>query len=186
MTNEQGKHLVDTGLFQSEALPALEVTGGCICCHLDDFNERVNELISQFNPEVIFAESVGSCTDLVATVVKPLKEIRRDFDAPTSLSVFTDARLFYRHLNGMEMPFSDGVVYIFEKQLEESELIVVNKIDLLDGDKAASIVELAKKKYPAKKIRVQNSLDRAQVVGWLDILDSGPEAAAPGIPRSGL
>jgi Ni2+-binding GTPase involved in maturation of urease and hydrogenase len=172
VTNEQGKHLVDTGLFQSKVLPALEVTGGCICCHLDDFNERVNELMSQYNPDVIFAESVGSCTDLVATVIKPLLNLRKDFAFPTSLSVFTDARLFARLINGLELPFSDGVVYILEKQLDEAELIIINKIDLLDEEKKGSILRQAQVKYPGKRFRVQNSLQREQVADWLEILNS--------------
>ena len=172
VTNEQGKHLVDTAYLQARDLPALEVTGGCICCHLDDFNERVDELIAKHHPDVIFAESVGSCADLVATVIKPLVKLRVDFDYPASLSVFTDARLLYRYLNKMEMPFSDGVVYIFEKQLEEAELVVINKIDLLEDAKSVEIVALAQNRYPGKTFRLQNSLDRDQVQEWLGILSS--------------
>ena len=178
VTNEQGKHLVDTGLFQAQSLPALEVTGGCICCHLDDFNERVDELLENYDPDVIFAESVGSCTDLVATVIKPLLDLRKDFDFPASLSVYTDARLFYRSLKGLEMPFSDGIVYIFEKQLEESELVIINKIDLLDRAKQEEILHLARQKYPQKRFRVQNSLEKEQVQGWLDVLMS-PQSPVP-------
>ena len=178
VTNEQGKHLVDTGLFQSQSLPALEVTGGCICCHLDDFNERVDELLEKHDPDVIFAESVGSCTDLVATVIKPLLDLRKDFDFLVSLSVYTDARLFYRSLKGLEMPFSEGVVYIFEKQLEESELVIINKIDLMDIEKKNEVLQLARQKYPDKKFRVQNSLDSDQVAGWLLVLES-PESPMP-------
>ena len=120
VTNEQGKHLVDTAYFQALNLPALEVTGGCICCHLDDFNERVDDMVSKYDPDVIFAESVGSCADLVATVLKPLVKLRVDFESPASLSVFADARLLYRFLNGMEMPFSDDVIYIFQKTVGRS------------------------------------------------------------------
>jgi len=172
VTNEQGKHLVDTAFLRSKALPTLEVTGGCICCHLDDFNERVDELMIRYNPDVILAESVGSCTDLVATVLKPLLRLRTDFDQPSSLSVFTDARLFYRYLRGLELPFSEEVMYIYEKQLEESGLIVINKCDLLDEEKTSEILPLAAAKYPGKTFRLQNSLERTQVAEWLDLLDS--------------
>ena len=172
ITNEQGKHLVDTAFLRSKSLPTLEVTGGCICCHLDDFNERVDELTIRYRPDVIFAESVGSCADLVATVLKPLVKLRADFDQPTSLSVFTDARLFYRYLIGLEMPFSEEVTYIYEKQLEEGGLIVINKSDLLDEKKTSVMLPLAAAKYPGKTFRLQNSLMRNQVEEWLDLLDS--------------
>lgn len=172
VTNEQGKHLVDTGLFQSESLPALEVTGGCICCRLDDFNERVDDLLNKIDPDVIFAESVGSCTDLVATVTKPLINLREDFEETASLSVFTDARLFFRFLQGKEMPFSDSVIYIFEKQLEEAELIIINKADLLEEIDTSEIIDLAQTRFPDKSFRLQNSLESSQVAEWLELLES--------------
>ncbi len=172
VTNEQGKHLVDTAYFQALNLPALEVTGGCICCALDDFNDRVDDLMARYQPDVIFAESVGSCADLVATVLKPLLKLRVDFENPASLSVFADARLLYRFLRGMEMPFSDEVIYIFQKQLEEAELIVINKVDLLKDAQSVEIQALAGKRFPGKTFRLQNSLEREQVEEWLGILAS--------------
>jgi G3E family GTPase len=167
ITNEQGKHLVDTGFLRSEGLPALEVTGGCICCHLDDFTERVEEITSQFDPHVLFAESVGSCTDLVATVIKPLLDARKGAAEPASLSVFADSRLLLRWLRGLEMPFSDGVMYIFEQQIEEAGLLVANKIDLLGEPAAREVARLARKKYPRKQVRLQNSLDLKDVRDWM-------------------
>src|SRR5512142_726693 len=75
ITNDQGKYLVDTAFFRLESIPALEVTGGCFCCNYDDLKGRLAQLIASAGPEVIFAESVGSCADIVATVVKPLLEL---------------------------------------------------------------------------------------------------------------
>jgi len=172
ITNEQGRHLVDTALFQAQAMPALEVTGGCICCHLDDFAERIGEMVAQFDPQVIFAESVGSCTDLVATVIKPLQALQKNFGSPASLSVFADARLLLRYLRGLEMPFSEGVMYIYGSQLEEAGLIVINKADLLSQKDLNDVLHLAGKAYPGKAIRAQNSFDRSQVADWLGIISS--------------
>lgn len=31
VTNDQGRYLVDTAFFRSEAVPTVEVTGGCFC-----------------------------------------------------------------------------------------------------------------------------------------------------------
>ena len=172
VTNEQGRHLVDTALFHAQAIPAMEVTGGCICCHLDDFAERMGEMVAQFDPQVIFAESVGSCTDLVATVIKPMQDRRKNFGSPASLSVFADARLLLRYLRGLEMPFSEGVIYIFGSQLEEAGLIVINKADLLSQKDLNDILQLAKQAYPEKRFRIQNSLVQSQVAEWLDIISS--------------
>ena len=172
ITNEQGKHLVDTAFIRSGGLPALEVTGGCICCNLDDFEQRVEEIAKRYAPQIIFAESVGSCADLVATVIKPLSDFHKSSARPASLSVFADSRLLLRFLHGQELPFSEGVIYIFEKQIEESGLVVVNKIDLLSEGDVHDVVHLAQARYPEKQIRPQNSLDEGDVNGWLALIQS--------------
>ncbi len=176
ITNEQGKHLVDTAFLHASGIPALEVTGGCICCHLDDFEDRIEEITAKFNPQVLFAESVGSCTDLVATVIKPLSDYRKTSAHPASLSVFTDSRLLLRYLRGQELPFSDGVIYIFEKQIEETSLLIANKIDLLSERMQHDLLQLAEQRYPDKSIRPQNSLDTAQVAEWLALIQSANAA----------
>jgi len=172
ITNEQGRHLVDTGFIRSENLPALDVTEGCICCHLDDFADRIEEISQKFNPEILFAESVGSCADLVATVINPLLEIRKTSAVPASLSVFADSRLFLRWLKGQEMPFSEQVMYIYDKQLEEAGLIVINKVDLFTEEEKEEVFTLANKRFPQKQIRLQNSLEENQVRDWLEQIRS--------------
>jgi hypothetical protein len=69
--NDQGDDLVDTHLVQSHCVPADQVAGGCFCCRFPDLVEALDR-ISCCDPEVIFAEAVGSCTDIVATTLRPL------------------------------------------------------------------------------------------------------------------
>ena len=69
--NDQGDDLVDRHLVQSHCVPADQVAGGCFCCRFPDLIEAI-ERISCCDPEVIFAEAVGSCTDIVATTLRPL------------------------------------------------------------------------------------------------------------------
>jgi len=170
ITNEQGKHLVDTRFLRAHNLPVLDVTGGCFCCHLDDFAERIEEMAEQTSLQIIFAESVGSCTDLVATVIKPLLDWRKTAAIPSSLSLFTDSRLLLRYLDWQELPFSEEIIYIFEKQIEETDLLVINKIDLLTEASARRLLELAREAYPRKTLLLQNSLQREAVSRWLEYL----------------
>jgi hypothetical protein len=69
--NDQGDDLVDTHLVQSHCVPADQVSGGCFCCRFPDLIEALDR-IACCHPEVIFAEAVGSCTDIVATTLRPL------------------------------------------------------------------------------------------------------------------
>jgi G3E family GTPase len=67
VTNDQGKYLVDTAFFRLADIPAVEVSGGCFCCNYPNLDKSLDELVESARPDVIFAESVGSCADLVAT-----------------------------------------------------------------------------------------------------------------------
>ncbi|MGV8026218.1 MAG: GTP-binding protein [Anaerolineaceae bacterium] len=170
ITNDQGKHLVDTAFFRAQDFPALEVTGGCFCCNFNDLGNQIEKIAKDYNPDVLFAESVGSCADIVATVVKPLQEIRADLGEAASYTVFCDVRLLERYLLGEEMPFNEDVVYIFAKQIEEAGILIINKIDLLDQTRLEKVVELARERYPQAIIRIQNSLDADQVKQWVDLI----------------
>lgn len=170
VTNDQGRYLVDTAFFRSLHMPAVEVTGGCFCCNYNDLDASLAQLQAQVQPDVIFAESVGSCTDVVATVVKPLLHLSQQ---PASLSVFVDCRLLQRRLAGLELPFADDVVYIFDKQLEEAGLIVVNKIDLLDDAAREALASRIEGRFPGRRVLLQNTLDAGNIAHWVDLLESG-------------
>jgi len=173
ITNDQGKYLVDTAFFHLADLPAVEVSGGCFCCNYDDLDARLSQLIEMAAPDVIFAESVGSCADIVATVVNPLLTLGHEDVKPASFSVFTDARLLQRRLAGFELPFSDDVVYIYDKQIEEAGLIIANKVDLLTSLSARELDSLLDQHYPGQPHLLQTSLTVDGVWPWLDLIESG-------------
>ena len=170
ITNDQGRHLVDTAILRSENLPVMEVTNGCFCCNFDDLNQRLAELGEMHKLDVIFAESVGSCADVVATVVKPLLELDLGAVKPNSFSVFSDIRLLKRFPLGQEMPFSEDVSYIFSQQIKEAGILIINKTDLLSKIEQKEVIDLAGAAYPAKPIISQNSLNEENVKKWVDVL----------------
>ena len=177
ITNDQGKYLVDTHFLRLEDIPTVEVNGGCFCCNYTNFDESLDLLTARFRPDIIFAESVGSCADIVATVLQPLLKHKGNSPEETSLSVFTDARLLKAFLNGRDLPFQEGVIYIFEKQIEEANILVINKIDLLDQKDANELVWVTQLKYPEKVIIAQSSLSPDTVHPWLERLNSNPTYA---------
>src|SRR5438477_6928699 len=136
ITNDQGSELVDTAMLRSRGFATEEIPGGCFCCRFNSLVEAADRLTAATRPEVFIAEPVGSCTDLVATVTYPLRRIYGDNFAITPLSVLADPiralRIFGLEEGGK---FSEKVLYIYRKQLEEADFIVINKCDLLDASK---------------------------------------------------
>jgi G3E family GTPase len=170
ITNDQGDYLVDSRFIQHSDIPYAEVTGGCFCCNYNQLDTQVNTLKNNFNPSAIFAEFVGSCTDLVATVLKPLIEYRSSVDEQVTFSSFVDAQLFLMHLKGEALPFSIETKYIWEKQIEEAEILVINKIDLLSEVELEKLMLLTKDMVPSKKLFFQNSLDDTSLNNWIDAI----------------
>ena len=78
ITNDQGSSLVDTVRMEAEGLAVREVAGACFCCRFDELAARCAELVEAEQPDVILAEPVGSCTDLAATVVNPMRRLLGD------------------------------------------------------------------------------------------------------------
>ena len=118
--NDQGGSLVDTEMARSNGLQAGEVTGGCFCCRFSELVAVANSFRS-YGPEVIFAEPVGSCTDLSATILQPLQiEFQQQFRV-APLSILVDP--------GRAVPPNSDVAFLFEKQMEEADLLCFTKSD---------------------------------------------------------
>src|SRR3972149_1969788 len=75
ITNDQAANLVDTRILQQSGFGVAEVAGGCFCCRFNDFVAASDRLLNELRPDVLFAEPVGSCTDLSATGLQTLKEL---------------------------------------------------------------------------------------------------------------
>jgi G3E family GTPase len=175
ITNDQGQYLVDSEFLEAEGISSAQVTGGCFCCNYDQLNEQIQQMKVTTSPDVIFAESVGSCTDLVATVLKPLLKFRQGEMEAVTFSCFVDARLLLMHVEGRRLPFSQDTAYIWEKQIEEASLIVVNKIDLISPADLPVFQQALAAKYPNKKFLFQNSLNEGSVREWLNALDASDD-----------
>src|SRR5438094_3715946 len=133
ITNDQGSELVDTAMLRSRGFATEEIPGGCFCCRFNSLVEAANKLSAATRPDVFIAEPVGSCTDLVATVSYPLRRIYGENFSVAPLSGLVDPARAQR-VFGLERGarFSEKVLYIYRKQLEEADVIVINKCELIE------------------------------------------------------
>ncbi|MEO7046335.1 MAG: GTP-binding protein [Ferruginibacter sp.] len=174
ITNDQGIRLVDGDFFEHLNIPGRQVVNGCFCCNYNDLDDSIQSLININQPDIIFAESVGSCTDIVATVMKPLLQYRPE--TKITISTFADIRLLKIILKNDIGIFDKSVRYIYLKQLEEAEVIVVSKIDLVNNESLQEIKEMMNEKYGDKILLYQNSFDAINLQQWLRVLDNKPFA----------
>jgi G3E family GTPase len=128
-------------------------------------------LDERYHPDIIFAEAVGSCTDLIATVALPLIKYKQ---IPVVVSVFVDAEFLQSMLNNTTQ-FSENIHYIYNKQIEEADLVIINKKDRLTSEQITLMNQILKAKYPSRIFLFQNSLDEKDIEEWLDIVENFPE-----------
>jgi G3E family GTPase len=179
ITNDQSQGLVDTSIVAARGYPVEEITGGCFCCRFNSLTDAADRLTREARPEVFLAEPVGSCTDLRATVQYPLRRLYGDDYRVAPLSVLVDPIRAARIL-GLEggRTFSPKVLYVYEKQLEEADLIVINKIDLVSTVERDALERALRTRFPQADVVAVSTRAGTNLNDWFDRL-SGRPAARP-------
>ena len=173
VTNDQAYGLVDTASLRSQGFLVGEVPGACFCCKFDDLVETVSKLGADAHPDVIITEPVGSCTDLMATVIQPLRHLYGDRYDLGPLTVLCKPEHGRKILGGATGGFSPQAAYIFFKQLEEAQLIVLNKIDRLSPREISELIELLEKRFPGKQVLAASANTGAGFDNLIAALESG-------------
>jgi G3E family GTPase len=178
ITNDQGSELVDTAMLRSRGFATEEIPGGCFCCRFNSLVDAAKNLTAQTRPDVFIAEPVGSCTDLVATVSYPLRRIYGDDFTIAPLSVLVDPvralRVFGAEEGGR---FSEKVRYIYRKQLEEADCIVVNKCDVLDLERGGRVRDLLAKHFPAAELFAGSAREGTGLEKWFAKIISASQSS---------
>jgi G3E family GTPase len=153
VTNDQAQDLVDTHSLRAQGFPVEEVAGACFCCKFDDLVSRVEALALNDRPDVILAEPVGSCTDLVATVAQPIKDLYRErFEVAPYAVLFKPSHGLRILRDEKSAGFSPKAAYIFRKQLEEADVIAINRIDEMTSDSVDELAVLVGRQYPGTPV----------------------------------
>ncbi len=183
ITNDQGVELVDTAMLRARGFATEEIPGGCFCCRFNSLVEAAQKLTDSTRPEVFIAEPVGSCTDLVATVTYPLRRIYGDSFSIAPLSVLVDpvraARVFGLDAGGK---FSEKVTYIYRKQLEEADLIVINKSETVDAPRLEALRSRLREEFPSAEVFAASARTGMGLEAWFEHLAAAEQIARATMP----
>jgi G3E family GTPase len=163
VTNDQGNDLVDTAFIAQGQFPIQEVAGGCFCCSFPDLIRALGELQTVTQPDVILAEPVGSCTDLVSTVLRPLSVYYSGQFELAPLTILLDGS---RNTGR----FSETVNYLYNKQLAEAEIIALNKVDLLSPDQQDEQLRALGQRYPQARLMRLSAHTGTGLDDWLNLM----------------
>jgi G3E family GTPase len=177
ITNDQANNLVDTKLLSNHGFDVEEIAGGCFCCRFNSLKDAADNLSEETRPDVIIAEPVGSCTDLVATVSYPLRRIYGGQFSISPLSVLVDP-IRARRILGLDegRKFSPKVVYIYMKQLEEADIIVINKNDLLNQQQLLELMDALERAFPCKHLIPCSARNNDGLEPWFESVMASEKA----------
>ncbi len=129
IVNEVGEVGVDGETISSSGLVTKELTSGCICCSLKISMEyTLQNIIEDYGPDVVIIEPTGIAFPLQIKEHIELMDLGEVSFAPVVSIV--DASRF-----GVEW---EQIPKFIENQIKESEIVCVNKIDLVDSEAIAA------------------------------------------------
>ncbi len=180
ITNDQTVNLVDTAIVKEMLrdlnVPVAEVAGGCFCCSFNDLINTTAQVLAH-QPDVLLGEPVGSCTDFAAAVASPLITFYGEKFKIAPFSVLTDPqRVRELLLNETPTRFPDEVIYLYRKQMEEADIIVLNKVDQFPSAEIERFITALSTQFPDKPVLPVAAKHGTNVDEWLDLLIN-PEAS---------
>ena len=166
ITNDQAPELVDSRLLRQANLQVKEVAGSCFCCNFDGFTNAIKGLRKEVEADVILAEPVGSCADLTATIIRPLKKYHNTEVIVSPLTVLSDPARLKSILYGGDGGLHEDAAYIYRTQLEESDVILITKTDLLSEDELKKLVKDTQACFHHTKVMTVSTMTGSGVMDW--------------------
>ena len=175
ITNDQASDLVDTHHLRSQGFNVGEVSGACFCCSFNELIATADRLAGDEAPDVLLAEPVGSCTDLVATIVLPLQQLLGDRFELAPFGVLLKPSHGQRILSTDDgkprSGFSPQAEYIFRKQLEEADYLMIGRADQLrdeEIDELTNALENVAEGVPVVAVSPKTGAGVDAVLGYIE------------------
>ena len=134
ITNDQGDVLVDTEYSKDAGFDTREIMGGCFCKNFDEFVSSARTLVTSGKPDIIIAEPIGSSTNLMSSVVSPMRTMYPDEFSVAPFCVVVDCVRALGFLSKDKERTVDTVDLIPEHQIRDAEIIILTKTDLVGRD----------------------------------------------------
>jgi G3E family GTPase len=130
LINEFGEIGIDGRIIKGEHTRLIELAGGCVCCELaGEFVAAVNELLDKYQPDMIVLEATG-----VAEADALVYEVEDDLPMVRLNCVICI-------VDGWAGTRYPQVGYVGRMQLQQADIILINKVDLITPGQIGEITE---------------------------------------------
>ena len=143
LVNDFGDINIDESLIEARTETVMSIAGGCVCCSYG--NELIETLesmsSSKFLPDHIVLEASGIA--LPSKIIQTISLM--DFLSFHGTVLLTDASRLTSQLN--DVYISDTI----SLQIEQHDLLVLNKTDLLSEDELSDCIDTVSKRFEIRK-----------------------------------
>ena len=150
--NEFGQVGIDGALLKGLGSEVVELASGCICCSLGpDLIRTLSETFKQFKPRRILIETSGLADPTAVRAILKDRDLREAMALKKVITVLDPRTWEVREVFGS----------VFYNQLREADLILLNKVDLLDPLKRPEILKEIHAEFPGCRVipAVQGRMD---------------------------
>ncbi len=146
LVNDFGEVNIDAGLISGvSGESTINLSNGCICCSIrGDLLEAVVELIqSPDSPEYIVLETSGVSDPLAVSLTFLARELRLSVRVDSMLTVVDSEQIYHVDRKHRELVLD---------QIAVADIVVLNKVDLVNDEKRAELADFVKNLVPRARI----------------------------------
>ena len=138
LVNDFGKAGIDGEIFEAGGIESIELPSGCVCCTLKfDLITTIRKIMENFSPDHLLIEPSGIAAPsgvLEALSSLPVQQV--------TVVGIVDATEF------LELSDAEAFGRFFEDQIENSDVVLINKTDLVDGETVEQTVLAVERMNP--------------------------------------
>ena len=149
IANDLGANLVDTNLTQTSGCTVEEIASGCICYQMDNTIDKIRRLKDRDGCIFVMSDIPGLGVGALDHTYHRLADDCSDWITLSPFTVLVDPERIKLLLpDGDDINLPEEIKYLMQLQLEEADLIVLNKIDLIDDAEIERDVNFLKEACP--------------------------------------
>lgn len=135
IANDLGANLVDTNLTQTSGCTVEEIASGCICYQMDNTIDKIRRLRDRDGAIFVMSDIPGLGVGALDHTYHRLADDCSDWITLSPFTVLVDPeRLRMLLPEHADIHLPEELKYLMQLQLEEADLIVLNKIDLMTDE----------------------------------------------------
>ena len=143
LVNDFGDVNIDESLIEARTESVLNIAGGCVCC---SYGNELIETLESMNSNEILPDHIVLEASGIALPSKIIQTISlMDFLSFHGTVLLTDASRLRSQLN--DLYISDTI----SLQIEQHDLLVLNKTDLLEEDELLNCIDTLSKRFEIRK-----------------------------------